>query len=97
MNPFVERHHDEIAGVISCFDRVVISGTLLDIGHAQAMSGYLTYLGDRSHLQVHVPGLGHPLSVARQNVLPLLHGTRANEDALWLSWPVEAAVLLPPE
>ena len=43
MNPFVERHHDEIAGVISCFDRVVISGTLLDIGHAQAMSGYLTY------------------------------------------------------
>ena len=43
MNPFVERHHDEIAGVISCFDRVVISGTLPDIGHAQAMSGYLTY------------------------------------------------------
>ena len=43
MNPFVERHHDEIAGVISCFDRVVISGTLTDIGHAQAMSGYLTY------------------------------------------------------
>ena len=43
MNPFVERHQDKIAGVISCFDRVVITGTLPDIGHAQAMAGYLTY------------------------------------------------------
>ena len=43
MNPFIERHHDEIAGAISCFDRVVVTGTLPDIGHAQAMAGYLTY------------------------------------------------------
>ena len=43
MNPFVERHQDRIAGVISCFDRVVVTGTLPDIGHAQAMAGYLTY------------------------------------------------------
>ena len=47
MNPFVERHQDEIAGVISCFDRIVISGTLPDIGHAQAMAGYLGYHGIR--------------------------------------------------
>ena len=26
MNPFVERHHDESAGVISCVGRVVITG-----------------------------------------------------------------------
>ena len=45
MNPFVERHHDEIAGIISCFDRVVITGTLPDIGHAQTTSGYLTDQG----------------------------------------------------
>ena len=32
MNPFVERHQDKIAGVLSCFDRVVITGTLPDIG-----------------------------------------------------------------
>ena len=55
------------------------------------------YLGDRSHLRVHVPGLDTPLSVASQNVLPLLHSTHATQDALWLSWPAEAAVLLPPE
>ena len=43
MNPFVERHQDDIAGVLSCFDRVVISGTLPDICHAKAMAGFLGY------------------------------------------------------
>ena len=43
MNPFVERHQTKIAGVLACFDRVVITGTLPDIGHAQAMAGYLSY------------------------------------------------------
>ena len=41
MNPFVERHQNKIAGVLSCFDRVVITGTLPDIGYAGAMAGYL--------------------------------------------------------
>jgi len=41
MNPFVELHQDEISGVLSCFDRVVITGTLPDICHAKAMAGYL--------------------------------------------------------
>ncbi|MCP5409306.1 MAG: MarR family transcriptional regulator [Chromatiaceae bacterium] len=43
MNPFVERHQDKIAGVLSCFDRVVITGTLPDIGYAGALAGYLSY------------------------------------------------------
>ena len=45
MNPFVERHQhqDKIAGVHFCFDRVVITGTLPDIGYAAAMAGYLGY------------------------------------------------------
>jgi hypothetical protein len=43
MNPFVERHQDDIAGVLSCFDRVVITGTLPDICHAKAMAGFLGY------------------------------------------------------
>jgi len=43
MNPFVEHHRDEISGVLSCFDRVVITGTLPDIGYAGAMAGYLSY------------------------------------------------------
>jgi hypothetical protein len=43
MNPFVERHQDKISGVLSCFDRVVITGTLPDIAHAGAVAGYLSY------------------------------------------------------
>ena len=43
MNPFVERHQDKISGVLSCFDRVVIAGTLPDIGYAGAMTSYLSY------------------------------------------------------
>ena len=27
MNPFVERHQEKIAAVLSCFDRIVITGT----------------------------------------------------------------------
>ena len=43
MNPFVERHQDNISGVLSCFDRVVITGTLPEICHAKAMGGFLGY------------------------------------------------------
>jgi hypothetical protein len=42
MNPFVERHQEEIGRVLSCFDRVVITGTLPDICHPKAMAGYLS-------------------------------------------------------
>ena len=41
MNPFAERHQEEISGVLSCSNRVVITGTLLDIGHAEAMAQWL--------------------------------------------------------
>lgn len=37
----MERHAAKIRGVISCFDRVVITGTLPDICHAGAMAKYL--------------------------------------------------------
>ena len=43
MNPFVEQHQSEINNVLSCFDRVVMTGMLPDIGHAQAMTGLLGY------------------------------------------------------
>ncbi len=42
MNPFVQRHQEKIAGVLTCFDRVVIMGTLPEICHAGALAGYLT-------------------------------------------------------
>jgi len=41
MNSFVERHREKIAGQLSCFDRVVITGTLPEICHADAMARYL--------------------------------------------------------
>ena len=43
MNPFVERYREKISGVLSCFDRVVITGALPNIGYAGAMAGYLSY------------------------------------------------------
>ena len=54
------------------------------------------YLGDRSHLQVHVDGLAAPLAVASQNVLPLFDSAHASEQKqVWLSWPSESVVVLP--
>src|SRR3954471_10072447 len=41
MVDFIERHAEKIAGVLSCLDRVVITGTLPDICHAQAATSYL--------------------------------------------------------
>lgn len=43
MNAFVKRYQDQIAGTIACFDRVIITGTLPDIGYAQAMARHLSY------------------------------------------------------
>jgi hypothetical protein len=40
MNPFVAQRPDRIGCVRSYFDRVVITGTLPDIGHACAIAGY---------------------------------------------------------
>jgi hypothetical protein len=42
MKTFVERHAAKIRGTLSCFDRVVITGTLPDICHPGAMAAYLT-------------------------------------------------------
>lgn len=42
MNPFVERHQDQIVDVLTCFDRVIITGTLPEICHAEALARYLS-------------------------------------------------------
>ncbi|MEI8190795.1 MAG: MarR family transcriptional regulator [candidate division NC10 bacterium] len=41
MPTFIERHADKIRGVLSCFDRVVLTGTLPDLCHADAMARFL--------------------------------------------------------
>jgi hypothetical protein len=38
---FIERHAEKFAGVLPCLDRVVIRGTLTDIGHAETATRYL--------------------------------------------------------
>ena len=43
MNAFIERHQQQITGVLSCFDRVILTGTLPEIAHAGAMEQFLRY------------------------------------------------------
>jgi hypothetical protein len=38
-----DRYADKILGVLSCFDRVVIQGTLPTFCYAQGMAGFLSY------------------------------------------------------
>jgi len=47
MDTFVARHQQEITGVLACFDRVVITGTLTAIAHAGAMAACLAHQGIR--------------------------------------------------
>ena len=40
-----ERYANDIAGTLSCFDRVILNGTLPDIGHGGAMAATLRRRG----------------------------------------------------
>jgi hypothetical protein len=42
-----ERYQKQIAGVISCWDRVVIRGTLTTVGYPEGMGAYLSARGIR--------------------------------------------------
>ena len=44
---FIERHDSKIKGVISCFDRIILNGTMPGICYAQGMSAFLTMKGIR--------------------------------------------------
>ena len=39
--PLVERYRDRIAGVLTCYDRIVITGTLPGACHAAGMTSFL--------------------------------------------------------
>jgi len=47
MQNFIERHDSKIKGVISCFDRIILNGTMPGICYAQGMSAFLTAKGIR--------------------------------------------------
>ena len=41
MELLTERHADAIAGVLSCYDRLLIQGTLPGLCYAEGMTAYL--------------------------------------------------------
>jgi hypothetical protein len=45
MSPFTQRHADKIAFILSCYDRIIITGSLVDVGYAQAMTRFIGALG----------------------------------------------------
>lgn len=47
MIPLLERYQDDIRGVISCFDRLIIHGSLPGFCHAAGMTDYLYRQGIR--------------------------------------------------
>jgi len=47
MVSLLERHQNEIVGVISCWDRVIVHGTLPGFGHSAGMTSYLKAHGIR--------------------------------------------------
>jgi len=47
MTSLTERYADQIAGVLGCYDRVVIQGNLGGVGYAAGMTGYLKGRGVR--------------------------------------------------
>ena len=47
MTSLTERHADKLIGTLSCYDRVVIQGTLAGVGYAAGMTGFLKSKGKR--------------------------------------------------
>ncbi|HVO01190.1 MAG TPA: ABC transporter ATP-binding protein [Candidatus Cybelea sp.] len=66
-------------------------------GGGNAVAGTVSaqaYFGDRSHFYVAVEGADRPIAVAHQNVDRSLDERDSIGRAVWLTWPMDAAVLL---
>ena len=69
-------------------------------GSANAVKGRMgpsAYLGDRSHFYVYLEGRSEAVSVALPNLARLLDRIGGVDQEVWLTWPDDAAVLLPRE
>jgi spermidine/putrescine ABC transporter ATP-binding subunit len=64
---------------------------------AEGRMGPAAYLGDRSHLYVHLTGRDEPVAVAMQNEGRSAVGIDQTDQPVWLSWADDAIVLLPDE
>jgi len=53
-----------------------------------------SYLGDRSHVYVHVDGIGKPVVVSAPSMDRDLIARLSGIGSVWLSWPEDAVVLL---
>ena len=47
MQEFIEKHRDKIAGCVSYFDRVVMTGSITEISYAEGMTKHLRSKGIR--------------------------------------------------
>ncbi|GIK96030.1 MAG: polyamine-transporting ATPase [Alphaproteobacteria bacterium] len=63
----------------------------------EGVVGNEAYLGDRSHYYVSVKGTDRRIAVAYQNMTRSLDNSDVRGRTVWLSWPVDSAVLLPSE
>jgi spermidine/putrescine ABC transporter ATP-binding subunit len=87
-------------------DRIVVAvrPEKLQISHTRgrakhAVQGVIraaAYLGDRSHFYVAVAGNEKPLAVAAQEVGTSVGKTHAEQSDVWISWPDDALIFLPP-
>jgi spermidine/putrescine transport system ATP-binding protein/putrescine transport system ATP-binding protein len=78
-------------------EKIVLSATAPASGNVvRGTVSANAYLGERSHLNVTVAGFGEPVSVASQNA-DRLKSTHESGEAVYLSWPTDAMVILPPE
>jgi len=72
--------------------------TLYGTPVANAVPGTVSaaaYLGERSHYAVAIAGLSEPLAVTAQNTTRAGTSGHAPGDAVYLSWPADAVVILP--
>ena len=45
MHPFLERHGDDVLGILNGFDRVRLRGTLRWLAHTRGMQSFLNGMG----------------------------------------------------
>ena len=45
MGPFIQRHQDNVTGILSGFDRLVLRGTLRSLAYTAGMMNFLYEIG----------------------------------------------------
>jgi ABC-type Fe3+/spermidine/putrescine transport system ATPase subunit len=72
--------------------RLTFEAPGLAVNVAEGRMGPAAYLGDRSHLYVHLTGRDEPVAVAMQNEGRSAVGIDQTDQPVWLSWADDAIV-----